>query len=90
MNFDPSKYIKAGSLYFAAFLFAKGAELADIEVNHGQVIFCFFNSPECEIWSERFKRSAEALIDARLYSSAIRILSSQRRELLMKLHAGKS
>ena len=32
----------------------------------------------------------EALIDARLYMNALKILSGQRRELLMKLHAGKS
>lgn len=90
MSCDSPKFMKLYSLYQAAFLFAKGAELAGVEMDQGQVSFSFINSPECEIWANEFKNGPEALIDARLYMNALQVLSRQRQELLMRIHAGKS
>jgi hypothetical protein len=90
MNSDFSKEIKICSFYLAAYLFAKGGELTDIEIKDGKVSYSFLDSPGCSLWAYEFDQGPEAMIDARLYLNALKILSCRRQELIMKAHAGEA
>jgi hypothetical protein len=83
-----SKYLRTRSLYLAAFLFAKGAELVGLgEFGDGRVTLSFVRSPESEIWACEFKSGRTVSVDARLYLHALKFLSRERQELLMRIHA---
>jgi hypothetical protein len=84
------KTLKTTSFYLAAYLFAKGAELTNVEVTDGQVSFSFIDSPARALWEYEFEKGPEAMVDARLYLIALKTLSCQRQELLKKFHAGES
>ena len=82
--------LKTDSFYLAAYLFAKGAELTDIAIEDGKMFFSFLDSPACALWTYEFNKGPEAIVDARLYLNALKILSCRRQELLMKAHAGEA
>jgi hypothetical protein len=84
------KNLKTDSFYLAAYLFAKGAELGNIEIDQGKVFYSFVDSPTCALWTYEFDQGPEAFVDARLYLNALKVLSCQRQELLKKLHAGEA
>ena len=84
---NSERYLRTKSIYLAAYVLAKGGELAGIGILQDEVDFSFVRSPESESWAEDFNSGDEALIDARVYASAFRLLSRERRKELMKFHA---
>jgi hypothetical protein len=77
------KYFKTNSFYPAAFLFAKGAELVNIDRTEGsnKAYFVFLDSPEREALLESFnfapENSSEVMVDARKYMVAIKMLKEK-------------
>ena len=87
---NEDKNLKTDSFYLGAYLFAKGAELTDIAIEDGKILYSFVDSPTCSLWIYEFNKGPEAMVDARLYLNALRTLSCQRQELLKKFHAGET
>ncbi|MDD5552072.1 MAG: DUF5659 domain-containing protein [Candidatus Pacebacteria bacterium] len=81
MNED--KYFKTTNFYLAAFLFAKGLELVNIDkiTDPKRARFVFIDSPEREIYLETFnfgkENSPEIMVDARKLITAIRAVKDK-------------
>lgn len=86
---NSERYLRTKSIYLAAYILAKGGELAGIEAGPDGVFFCFVRFLECENFAEEFNTAREALIDARVFISALQILYRERQEEFMKFHARK-
>lgn len=77
------KHFRLQSLYQAAFLFAKGMELASVDRASGsqRATFVFVDSPEREDLMQSFSYGKEgdptALVDARKLITAIRALKEK-------------
>ena len=84
---NSERYLKTKSIYQASYVLAKGGEMAGIDVNSDGVYFSFVRSVECERIAEEFNNAAEAMVDARVYVSALQMLYRERQEQLMKAHA---
>ncbi len=77
------RYFRLQSFYQAAFLFAKGMELANVDKvsNSQRQTFVFVDSPEREGLIQKFingkEGDPEALVDARKLITAIRTLKEK-------------
>lgn len=77
------KYFRLQSFYQAAFLFAKGMELANVDrvSNSQRATFVFVDSPEREGFIQSFSYGKEGapatLVDARKLITAIRTLKEK-------------
>lgn len=77
------RYFRLQSFYQAAFLFAKGMELANVDrvSNSQRATFVFVDSPEREDLMQSFsygkEDDPEALVDARKLITAIRTLKEK-------------
>lgn len=77
------RYFRLQSFYQAAFLFAKGMELANVDrvSNSQRATFVFVDSPEREDLMQSFSYGKEddptALVDARKLITAIRTLKEK-------------
>ena len=82
INEDDGRYFRISSFYTAAFLFAKGIELVNIDnLQKGKSIFVFRDSPEREEYLRAFsfakEDSPDSLIDARKFVMAIKMLKDK-------------
>lgn len=84
MNKDTDdRYFRTRSFYAAAFLFAKGQILANIDrtADPKRADFVFLNSPELELLLQNFnyarEDSQEAAVDARKFVTAIKMLKDK-------------
>ena len=76
------KYYRISSFYAAAFIFAKGMELVNIdELQKGRSEFVFRDTPEREALLQAFNFASEdapeSLIDARKFVMAIKMLKDK-------------
>lgn len=79
---DNSPNFRISNFYTAAFLFAQGMELVGIDnSNHRRAEFVFTNPAKCEplVRSYSFAKdgSPEALVDARKFATAIKLLKEK-------------
>jgi len=77
-----NKYFRTTSFYIAAFLFAKGLELVDIDsTDSKRCKFVFLDIPQREKFLEVFnfgkENSSGAMIDARKFVMAIKMLKDK-------------
>lgn len=82
INEENDRYFRISSFYTAAFLFAKGIELVNIDnLQKGKSIFVFRDSPEREAYLRSFsfakEDSPDSLIDARKFVMAIKMLKDK-------------
>lgn len=78
-KYEDDRYFRLTSFYAAAFLFAKGLELVNIDrTNPNRCQFVFIDTPERESLLQTFnfskENSPEAMIDARKFVTAIKTL----------------
>ena len=79
----PDHFYHTSNFYLAAFLYAKGVELADIErtENRKRAVFVFVESPDRERFVHHFNfapdSGGEAAIDARKFVYAIKTLKEK-------------
>jgi len=76
------RYFRLTSFYVAAFLFAKGMELVNIDrTDPKRSQFVFRDSPERDVLIQNFnyapEGSTEALVDARKFVMAIKMLKDK-------------
>lgn len=80
---NDTKYFRTSSFYIAAFLFAKGTELVNIDkiTDSKRAYFVFLESPDRELWLENFnfgkEDAPEAMVDARKFVTAIKMLKDK-------------
>lgn len=80
---DDDKYFRLTNFYQAAFLFAKGMELVDVDrvSNSQRATFVFVDSPERESFMQSFnfgkEDTPETLVDARKLIAAVRTLKEK-------------
>jgi len=77
------RYFRISSFYAAAFLFAKGLELVNVDkiTDPKRAQFVFRDTPERELFLESYnfskEDSPEAMIDARKFVMAIKMLKDK-------------
>jgi len=77
------KYFRISSFYVAAFLFAKGLEMVNVDkiTNPKRAQFVFIDTPEREIWLNNYNFAKEdlpeAMVDARKFVMAIKMLKDK-------------
>ena len=77
------RYFRTSSFYVAAFLFAKGLEMVNVDkiTNPKRAQFVFIDIAERELWLDSFnfakENSPEVVIDARRFVTAIRVLKDK-------------
>jgi len=79
---NDQRYFRLTSFYAAAFLFARGMELVNIDrSNPKRSQFVFRDTPERELWIKNFnfgrEDSLEVMIDARKFVMAIKMLKEK-------------
>lgn len=79
---DNQPSFRISNFYSAAFLFAQGMELIGIDnSNHRRAEFVFTNPGKCELLVRSYSfaqdGSAETLVDARKFSTAIKLLKEK-------------
>ena len=83
INKKDDRYFRISSFYVAAFLFAKGLELVNVDkiTDPKRAQFVFKDSPEREILVKSYnftkEDSPEAMIDARKFVMAIKMLKDK-------------
>lgn len=83
MNKNNDKYFQTSSFYLAAFLFAKGLELVNVDkiTDSKRAHFVLADSPLRELWVERFnfgkEDDPEVLVDARKLVQATKTLKEK-------------
>ena len=85
MNRLISRYWKTGDLYLAAYLFARSGIIVGIQADESKVVFTFLDSLKRQNLMDEF-RSGKPLIDARIYTCAIRTLKHKAIDALMEDH----
>ncbi len=81
-NRKDERYFRISSFYAAAFLFAKGLELVNIDnFQKGRSVFVFRDTPEREAYLQAFNFASEdapdSLIDARKFVMSIKMLKDK-------------
>lgn len=77
------RYFRISSFYVAAFLFAKGLELVNVDkiTDPKRAQFVFRDTPERELFLESYNFSKEdssgAMVDARKFVTAIKMLKDK-------------
>ena len=77
------RYFRISSFYAAAFLFAKGLELVNVDkiTDYKRAQFVFRDTPERELWMESYnfakEDSLKAMVDARKFVTAIKMLKDK-------------
>jgi len=77
------KYFRISSFYVAAFLFAKGLEMVNVDkiTNPKRAQFVFLDTPEREIWLNNYNFAkedlSEVMVDARKFVMAIKMLKDK-------------
>ena len=76
------RYFRTSSFYAAAFLFAKGLELVNVDKSEPKrAVFVFRDQPDRELWLNSYNFSVpgskDAAIDARSYVTAIKALKEK-------------
>lgn len=82
INQQDDRYFRISSFYAAAFLFAKGMELVNIDnLQRGRSVFVFRDTPEREAYLQAFNFAAEdapdSMIDARKFVMSIKMLKDK-------------
>ena len=78
-----NKYFRTSSFYAAAFLYAKGLELVDVDrtADPKRAAFVFTDKKERELLLENYnfgkEDSSGTLVDARKYATAIKMLKEK-------------
>jgi hypothetical protein len=66
------RYCYTSHLYLAAYLYAQGLELINVDQDSaGKVMFTFLDRAERETWSQAFRHGPEAPVDARKFTLAL-------------------
>jgi len=81
-NKNNDRYFRLTSFYLAAFLFAKGMELVNIDkTNSRRSQFVFLDTPEREMFMQNFNYAvedfSEVMVDARKLVMAIKTLKEK-------------
>ena len=77
------KHFRISSFYVAAFLFAKGLEMVDVDriTDPKRAQFVFRDNADRELWLARFnfaqENSPEVMIDARKFVAAVKMLKDK-------------
>jgi hypothetical protein len=77
------KHFRISSFYVAAFLFAKGLEMVDVDriADPKRAQFVFRDSADRELWLASFnfskENSPEVMIDARKFVTAVKMLKDK-------------
>jgi len=66
------RYCYTSRLYLAAYLYAQGLELINVDQDSaGKVMFVFRDRAEREPWAQAFRNGPEAPVDARKFTLAL-------------------
>lgn len=79
--YPDSRHWLTRSFYLAAYLYAQGTELVNVEKNSsGNYVFAFRDAPELDELAHEFEYGPDAIVDARKYVQALEELQFQKEE----------
>lgn len=79
--YPDSRHWLTRSIYMAAYLYAQGLELVNVEKDAmGKYVFAFRDAPELDELAHEFEYGPDAIVDARKYVQALEELQFQKEE----------